>query len=90
MVRAPEPEDVTFEHLDISDLSRYGRITLTYFASLILIGACFAAIYGLNYYNDGLSDTNKFKALLSAGISIIISVVNIGLKFVVRAFSKFE
>ena len=63
---------------------------VTYFFSFILIGISFTIIYFLNDINDRLDDTSNLKSAISAGISVVISVVNIALKYVVRALSRYE
>lgn len=88
--KAPEPQDINFEHLDVSRFTRGRRTLLTFSISFLMIGVCFGAIYGLNIYSDSLDSESTASSALSALISVIISVVNIILKYIVRALSKYE
>ena len=61
---APEPTDVYWEHLDVTDIKRILKTIGTYIASLILVGICFGIIYGLtiaknNYTTDHAEDKSK-------------------------------
>jgi len=53
--RAPEPTDVYWENLKVSNASRFYYICKTYFYTLLLIGVCFGVTYGLNELKDDLT-----------------------------------
>jgi len=64
----------------------------TYFATILLVGACFGIIYGINVGKDKLNDNNgsipySTIRFLSILCSIIIVITNICLRTVIRAFS---
>jgi hypothetical protein len=46
--RAPEPSDVLWENLNVSFVSRIYKMIMIFMSILILIGLCFASIYGLD------------------------------------------
>ncbi|CDW71822.1 phage head-tail family partial [Stylonychia lemnae] len=93
--RAPEPTDVYWDNLSVSFFRRVRYIFLTYIATILLIGACFGIIYGINKGKDKLNDqqdsipysTIRFLSILC---SFIVVFINICLRGVVRAFSQME
>lgn len=73
--RAPEPTDVYWENLGITDCKRFGYILLTYFATLTALAVVFAISYGLNRYKtDVENDYNKAKAQGTSSIQDLILV----------------
>jgi hypothetical protein len=46
--RAPEPSDVLWENLKVSFVTRVYKMMMIFVSILILIGACFVSIYGLD------------------------------------------
>lgn len=92
--RAPEPSDVYWENLKISATSRLLRVCGTYFATLIVIGACFGIIWAINDQQKKLAMDNKAAGgtvkFLSFLCSLVIIVTNISLRSVVRFFSILE
>lgn len=67
----------------------------TYLATILLVGVCFAVIYGINVGKDKLNDnkdsipyaTIRFLSILC---SFIIVFTNICLRTVIRSFSQME
>jgi hypothetical protein len=55
--RAPEPTDVYWENLNVTSTKRFCRIAATYLATILVIGACFGIIYGINVLK--ITFTNK-------------------------------
>ena len=45
--KAPQPEDIIWQNLGLSDCDILKRKLLTYTITLILLGASFGAVYGL-------------------------------------------
>jgi hypothetical protein len=70
--RAPEPEDIVWENIGIPDCSIVLRKLLTYFVTVVLLGASFGIAYGLTMLQLTYSN-----AVLSIGISLSITVINI-------------
>lgn len=77
--RAPEPEDIIWTNLGQRDCVSYGRKFFTFTITAVLLGACFAAVYGLSQAQKTVeADKNDSNSrYLSIAISITISVVNI-------------
>jgi hypothetical protein len=75
---------------------RTKKIFFTYIATILLIGACFGIIYGVNVGKTKLNSegirTIPLSTVrgLSIFCSIIITIINIALRTVVRLFSGFE
>lgn len=57
--RAPEPSDVYWENLYVSDFERFFRLVMTYFATFILLVICFVIIYLLNVASNNLNAETK-------------------------------
>lgn len=94
--RAPEPTDVFWDNLGVGKWRRLKNIILTYLATILLIGACFGIIYGLNVGKNDIDDS-KGESIgegtargLSILCSLIITFINIMLRSVVRIFSGME
>lgn len=89
--RAPEPTDVYWENLNVSYWNRVGRVIMTYIATVLLIGICFAIIYGINVAKERAHDLEGVDSGLLRGLSIlcsiIITIVNNALRTVVRQLS---
>lgn len=97
--KAPEPTDVYWEHLGVTDFQKLRNTFITYLASLVLVGICFGIIYGLTTakieyvksHKDDKSASNRMATnVLSVVVSLIITIINQLLRFVVRRFSLFE
>lgn len=48
-IRAPEPTDIIWEHLDVSSRKRIRRMILTFIAALLMIGVSFGIIYLIRF-----------------------------------------
>lgn len=93
--RAPEPNDVFWENLNIHPCHRYKNVLLTYLATLGVIGICFGIIWGINQAKIELVgnkeySNSKWVQGLSIAVSIVIIIINMLLRVVVRRFSLFE
>lgn len=92
--RAPEPSDIYWENLAITNFQRNVRVTLTFIATFILVGACFGILYGISIANDKLQkqdDPNSGKVkFLSFLCSFVVIAINIMLLSVVRILSVKE
>lgn len=90
--RAPEPEDIIWTNLGQRDCVSYGRKFFTFTITAVLLGACFAAVYGLSQAQKTVeADKNDSNSrYLSIAISITISVVNIILGQAIRFLTLFE
>eukprot|EP00347_Sterkiella_histriomuscorum_P022863 403336874 len=93
--RAPEPTDVYWDNLNIGFFERVRKILKTYFATILLVGACFGIIYGINVGKDKLNNSSdsisdRTIRFLSILCSFIIVFTNICLRTVIRAFTQTE
>ena len=93
--RAPEPNDVFWENLNIKPHVRYQNVAITYFATLCVIGACFGIIYGINSAKTKLAEQKgHLNGSLIQGLSVlascVITIINMALRIVVRRFSLYE
>lgn len=73
--RAPEPEDIIWANIGLSDCNTNMRKVFTYTVTALLLGACFMVVYGL----AKAQQTNNNDRLISLAISIVIAVVNVAL-----------
>ncbi len=88
--RAPEPSDVYWENLNITSTKRLRYVFLTYLATVVVIGACFGIIYGINLGKSNLNKTSAPKSViiaLSFLCSFVIIIVNKSLNTIVRTLS---
>jgi len=70
--KAPEPEDIVWANIGVSDCEKYKRKFITYFATLLLLGASFGIVYSLSIAQQ----RNPSNSVLSLAISAIISIIN--------------
>lgn len=88
---APEPDDVIWENLEISQKEKFLLSIKTYLLSLLMIVSSLILVCGLNYLQDKVENDykekiNKFKEkknillflsyLISFAISIVIAIIN--------------
>jgi hypothetical protein len=59
--RSAEPSDVYWENLNATKFQRFKNIFLTYFATVVMVGACFGIIYGINLVKSNLNKTGASK-----------------------------
>ena len=85
-----EPDDIIWENLEFSKLSRFTRIILMNLLTLLLIGCSFIIIVVLTYYQqNSFSDGNNTqKTLISVLISIVISLINFLIAIILKKFSE--
>ena len=79
--KAPEPNDVLFENLDISFLIRFKRVVIIYCISLLITGISFIIVFILTDYQDYSNKKNWKnhyikKYFISILITIVILVIN--------------
>jgi hypothetical protein len=91
--KAPEPNDVIWENLQFSYLSRLMRIYLVYMLSFLLIGICFLiVIYLTSLQNNYKSAKSARYISFNYGISILISssisVINYAISKCLRKISE--
>ena len=72
--RAPEPEDIIFENLEIKTIERVFRTILVYFFSFILIFISFILVTALNYLQKYTDEKNNFHIIVAYIISLLISL----------------
>lgn len=88
--RAAEPSDVYWENLNVTSFQRSQKMFLTYLATVVMVGACFGIIYGINLGKSNLNQTNAPKSViifLSFLCSFVIIGVNKSLNYIVRTLS---
>lgn len=71
--RAPEPEDVVWTNLGMSDGEIIKRKLITYLVTIVLLGASFGAVYGLSRAQMA----TQGNMILSLAISGVISFINV-------------
>ena len=90
---APEPEDIIFENLEFTTMTKTYRVVGMNMISLLLIGIGFGIIFGLqnlqNYVNK--KKYNKFVYyLISLCITIVSSIINIIFESLLNFLTKTE
>ena len=90
---APEPEDIVFENLEFTTMTKTYRVVGMNMISLLLIGIGFGIIFGLqnlqNYVNK--KKYNKFVYyLISLCITIVSSIINIIFQSLLNLLTKTE
>ena len=55
--RAPEPSDILWENLAVTNGQRYCRVIGTFIVTFILVGACFGILWGINIANENLQNS---------------------------------
>jgi hypothetical protein len=98
--RAPEPNDIFWENLGVSSIERIVSGFLSFFATVILIGACFGLITAIKIGQENYMKNQEGKELsfqeqglskvISVGASVIVTVVNSSLVYIIRRFSMSE
>ena len=90
---APEPEDVIWENMEFSFCQRFKRIIIIYSLTIFLIGFAFQIVYTLNKIQGSIKVENWtviIKYTASFSISIVISILNAFLQFILRIFTQME
>lgn len=88
---APEPEDIIWENLQYTFISKLIRSSLGNIACILLIGISFVANLGLNKIQANATDENEDNFALKYGISIGISVVVAAINTLMcKVFVKFS
>ena len=90
---APEPEDVVWENMEFTFCQRFKRIIIIYSLTIFLIICAFQIVFTLNKLQGTIKDENwavilKYSASFS--ISIVISILNAFLSFILNIFTKME
>ena len=78
--KAPEPEDVIWGNIGLTDCSIYGRKAFTYLFTIALLGVSFAIVYGLSVRQNELTkvdQTDDASRYLSIVISVVIALINV-------------
>ena len=71
--RAPEPEDIIWGNIGLSDGQKLCRKFVTFSITIIILGLSFLAVYGLSVAQLN----NAGNSFLSILISLVISLINI-------------
>ena len=90
---APEPEDVMWENMEFTFCQRFKRIIIIYSLTILLIICAFQIVFILNKLQGSIKVENwdiilKYSASFS--ISIVISILNAFLQFILRIFTQME
>ncbi len=59
MKRAPEPTDVYWENLSVTFVTKIKKVAMTYMATIVVIGVCFAVTYGMKLGSESLKGKQK-------------------------------
>ena len=80
IARAPEPEDIVWPNIGLSDCSIYMRKLFTYSFTLALLGGSFGIVYALSREQNKLTASNdpndSVSRYLSIAISLVIAIIN--------------
>lgn len=91
---APEPGDIYWNHLGLSDSERYIRRFIGYSIFFILLISCSLVIYYFTVKQQDLSnsesDTSFKIKVITVGLSIVIVVINKALSFIMPLIVKYN
>ena len=90
---APEPEDVIWENMEFTFCQRFKRIIIIYSLTILLIVCAFQIVFSLNKLQGSIKVENWaviLKYTASFSISIVISILNAFLQFILRIFTQME
>jgi len=90
---APDPEDIIWENMEFTFFQRFYRMIGIYSLTILLILAAFQIVYSLNSLQEEIKDEDWAEILkytASFSISIVISLLNIFLEFIMKFFTKIE
>lgn len=97
--RAPNPNDISWKDLGVSNQTAIIRRVITFFGTIFLLGCSFGALLGLkvgqykmNQNNDdnGLSVSSLKFRLVSVGITLVIQMINFALGKLIRYLTFLE
>ncbi|EGR30205.1 hypothetical protein IMG5_137940 [Ichthyophthirius multifiliis] len=93
--QAPQPTDIFWENLKLSDKQRSQRNLLGTLFSLLVLGACFGLLYGLITAQKSLNtssnnDNQTIVQIVGIAISVVISIFNEVLKIILVEVAKKE
>lgn len=71
--RPPEPEDINWGNLGLTDCQKLARFCFTIFVSIVMIGISFVVVYALST----VQKNNQSRRFISILISLAISVINL-------------
>ena len=94
----PEPEDIIWENFNYSKRQRVCRIIIVFLCCIGIIIISLLIIFGLTFLQDYYNDLNKeadnksmvIKYLVSLAITIVISIINAVLQFILEKSTFFE
>ena len=90
---APEPEDIVFENLEFTTITKTYRVVGMNMISLLLIGIGFAIIFGLQNLQNYVNKKKYIKFvyyLISLCITIVSSIINIIFQSLLNFLTKTE
>ena len=90
---APDPEDIIWENMEFTFFQRFYRMIGIYSLTILLILAAFQIVYSLNSLQEEIKDEDWAEILkytASFSISIVISLLNIFLEFIMKFFTQIE
>ena len=88
--RAFEPNDVIWENYGITQGEKFFTRTITVIITFLLSIALYSVIIVIKYYQIKNYDTSFFALIASLMISIIVSIINVVIRFTVSALVKLE
>ena len=97
--RAPNPNDISWKDLGVSNQTAITRRVITFFGTIFLLGCSFGALLGLkvgqykmnqNNEDNGLSVSSLKFRLVSVGITLVIQMINFALGKLIRYLTFLE
>ena len=89
-MQALEPTDYIWENFGLSNREKFFSRTKTLLITLLVMCSFYGLIWFLKYYQINNFQNSLTFLIISLGISIIISTMNIFLRLLIRKFVQME
>ncbi|KAM3147700.1 hypothetical protein pb186bvf_000028 [Paramecium bursaria] len=95
IIKAPNPSDVFWSNLHITNFQKFKRRLVSYIATLLTLISCTVLIYVLNGYQIRIADQNNneqssLNTILSYSASAFITILNLVLVYIIEYLSQYE